>query len=70
MLLGEYFDRRIDPALLERHSDRVLYGTDFPNIPYEWDRELRWLERNVSTSARAKICGGNAAKLFGVAATV
>ena len=48
----------------------MLYGTDFPNIPYEWDRELRWLERHVSAGAREKICGGNAAKLFGVAAAV
>jgi len=64
MMLGEYFERRIDPALLEQHADRILYGTDFPNVPYEWDRELRWLERNVSAAAREKICAGNAAKLF------
>jgi hypothetical protein len=64
MLVVEYFDRRIDPALLEHHAKRILYGTDFPNIPYEWDRELRWLERNVSARAREKICGGNAARLF------
>ena len=51
------------PPLLERHADRMLYGTDFPNLPYEWDRELRWLERNVSASrARKRFCGGNAAK--------
>ncbi len=65
MLLGGYFDRHIDPALIERHADRILYGTDFPNIPYEWDRELRWLERNVSPASREKICGGNAARVFG-----
>ena len=70
MMVGEYFPRRIDPAQLERYSDRVLYGTDFPNIPYEWDRELRWLERHLSPSAREKICGANAAKLFGVAVAV
>jgi uncharacterized protein len=64
MMVGEYFDRRIDPALLERHADRILYGTDFPNIPYEWDRELRWLERNVSPAAREKILGQNATRLF------
>ena len=64
MLLADYFPRRTDPALLERHADRILYGTDFPNIPYEWDRELRWLERNVSAEARKKICGANAARLF------
>ena len=66
MLLGGYFPRQIDPALLERHADRILYGTDFPNIPYEWDRELRWLQGNVSPAAREKICGSNAARLFRV----
>jgi predicted TIM-barrel fold metal-dependent hydrolase len=20
-----------------------MYGSDFPNIPYAWDRELKWL---------------------------
>jgi uncharacterized protein len=24
--------------------DRVMYGSDFPNIPYAWDRELRCLK--------------------------
>ncbi len=23
--------------------DRILYGSDFPNIPYAWDRELKRL---------------------------
>ena len=23
--------------------DRIMYGSDFPNIPYAWDRELKWL---------------------------
>ncbi|RPI73357.1 MAG: amidohydrolase, partial [Geobacteraceae bacterium] len=22
---------------------RIMYGSDFPNIPYAWDRELKWL---------------------------
>jgi uncharacterized protein len=65
MVLCDYFGRRTDPALLERHADRILYGTDFPNIPYEWDRELRWLEENVANDAREKILGVNAARLFG-----
>jgi predicted TIM-barrel fold metal-dependent hydrolase len=66
MLLGGYFERGVEPALLEQHADRILYGTDFPNIPYEWDRELRWLQANVSAAARVKICGANAARLFTV----
>src|SRR5262249_10344273 len=46
MVLSGQFSQTVEPQLLERHADRVLYGTDFPNIPYEWDLELRWLERN------------------------
>ncbi|MDB4965184.1 MAG: amidohydrolase family protein [Myxococcales bacterium] len=65
MLLGDYFERRIDPALLERYADRILYGTDFPNIPYEWDRELKWIEQKLTPVTRAKILGANALRLFG-----
>jgi predicted TIM-barrel fold metal-dependent hydrolase len=48
---------------LEIRPDRILYGTDFPNLPYAWDREIRTLltyalapdklERLLSTNARA-----------------
>jgi hypothetical protein len=24
----------------------AAYGSDFPNIPYAWDRELQWLSRS------------------------
>ncbi|KAF8980475.1 hypothetical protein BGZ46_004159 [Entomortierella lignicola] len=27
-------------TMLLKHSDRILYGTDWPNIPYDWSREL------------------------------
>ena len=29
------------PSLNALRADRVLYGSDFPNIPYAWDREIR-----------------------------
>ena len=25
-------------SLVRRHADRILYGSDFPNVPYGWDR--------------------------------
>jgi uncharacterized protein len=65
MITSGYFAPSIDPELLERHADRILYGTDFPNIPYEWNRELRWLEKNLTPGALEKICFRNAARLFG-----
>ncbi|HLT31252.1 MAG TPA: amidohydrolase family protein [Myxococcaceae bacterium] len=41
MALAGYFP--VDPPrrLLEIRPDRILYGTDFPNLPYAWDREVR-----------------------------
>ncbi|KAI8601756.1 hypothetical protein EDD21DRAFT_99096 [Dissophora ornata] len=27
-------------TMLIKHSNRILYGTDWPNIPYDWCREL------------------------------
>ena len=43
MVLTDYF--QIDEAIaLDRiRLDRIMYGSDFPNIPYAWDRELKWL---------------------------
>lgn len=32
------------PQLLDFRADRIMFGTDFPNIPYAWDREIRRLE--------------------------
>jgi predicted TIM-barrel fold metal-dependent hydrolase len=65
MMLADYFAVRIDPGLLERHADRILFGTDFPNIPYEYGRERAWLEKHVAAPAREKIIGANALRLFG-----
>ncbi len=43
MVITDYFpeDRRGDFAAYRK--DRIMYGSDFPNIPYAWDRELLWL---------------------------
>jgi predicted TIM-barrel fold metal-dependent hydrolase len=45
-------------------SDRLLFGTDFPNLPYPWGRELAWL-RALGLPARdeAAILGDNARRL-------
>jgi uncharacterized protein len=66
MLLADFIAPPPDAALLERHARRVLYGTDFPNIPYEWSRELDWLRAvPMSDAARAAIMHENARALFG-----
>ena len=43
MVLTDYFQIEEAIALDRLRLDRIMYGSDFPNIPYAWDRELKWL---------------------------
>ncbi|BAJ26537.1 MULTISPECIES: amidohydrolase family protein [Kitasatospora] len=56
------------PELLPRlaaHGDRVLLGTDFPNIPYPYLHQLRCLERlDLGADWLRAVCHDNAARLF------
>jgi hypothetical protein len=52
---------------LEALGDRVLLGTDFPNIPYSYAEALEAPERaGLSTGWLRAVCHDNAAKLFGL----
>jgi predicted TIM-barrel fold metal-dependent hydrolase len=57
----------VTDADLRRHQDRVLFGSDFPLIPYDYDEERRWAwERGLDDSVRRKIFHDNALRFFGV----
>jgi len=43
MVLADYFPIKGAIDLASFRADRVMYGSDFPNIPYAWDRELKRL---------------------------
>lgn len=48
-------------------GDRVLLGTDFPNIPYPYAEALHALERTgLGTPWLRAVCHDNAARLFGL----
>jgi predicted TIM-barrel fold metal-dependent hydrolase len=65
---GPWLDRAL--AVLEKHSTRILYGSDFPNIPYAWDRELRTIASlDLPDRVLAAVLGDNARNLFGLAGT-
>lgn len=67
MAVTGYFPYQPDGDLVRRHPDRILYGTDYPNLPYEWDRELKAVRAlRMPPQDEAKVLGGNAARLFGV----
>jgi predicted TIM-barrel fold metal-dependent hydrolase len=46
-------------------ADRIMYGSDFPNIPFAWDRELRRLQAaGLSDGALERILHNNVAEFF------
>lgn len=47
-------------TMLLRHSDRILYGTDWPNIPYDWCRELANLVSLVDGDGESTAVGEGA----------
>ncbi len=57
-------------SLLGRVSalgDKVLLGSDFPNIPYRYAHQLEALARlNLGDDWLRAVCYGNAARLFGL----
>lgn len=56
---------RAELPRLEALGDRVLLGTDFPNIPYSYADALEALERaGLSPAWLRAVCHDNAARLF------
>lgn len=65
MVLAGYFPARPDAGILTRHSSRLLYGSDAPNVPYAWSRELSALEAvGLPQEKLRAIASGNAGRLF------
>jgi hypothetical protein len=55
----------ITDAALSRWQDRILFGSDFPLIPYDYDEERRWAwDRDLPDAVRRKIFHDNAARLL------
>ncbi|GAB2733394.1 amidohydrolase family protein [Streptomyces bullii] len=60
------FPRRALPRLAGL-GDRILLGSDFPNIPYPYVHQLRALERlGLGEPWLRAVCHDNAARLFGL----
>jgi len=65
MAIADFFPLDEAVQLAEMRTDRIMYVTDFPNIPYAWDRELKKLmEHPLAPEALSNILGGNAAAFF------
>lgn len=67
MTLAEFLPMAFPSKVIESRPERILYGSDFPILPFAWDRELTRFERlHLNEEERAQILGRNALALFGV----
>jgi predicted TIM-barrel fold metal-dependent hydrolase len=67
MVLTDYFPRGETFELGVYRMERIMYGSDFPNIPYAWDRELKELRSfGLSHDALEWILSKSASEFFGL----
>lgn len=67
MVITDYLPMKGRLPLGEMRIDRILYGSDFPNIPYAWDRELKALEQEgLSADELRQVLSANATAFFGI----
>lgn len=67
MAVSGFFPFEIPWEKIERFSDRILYGSDFPNIPYEITTEIEALRNSpLSVKAKQAILSENAIRWLGI----
>lgn len=68
MMAANFFATgEVADAFLARRPERVLYGTDFPNLPYAWDREAkRLMTKNLDDDTREQLFSRTARDLFAI----
>ena len=55
--------------LADMRMDRIMYGSDYPNIPYAWDREIKQIQKaGLSEASMLKIFRENALQFFNITA--
>jgi uncharacterized protein len=67
MVLADYFPVKEKINLNDFRTDRIMYGSDFPNIPYAWDRELKRIkESELSRDKLEWVLNKSAAVFYGL----
>ena len=67
MTLAAYLPIDDLPNLSDLRVDRIIFGTDFPNLPYAWDREIKNLvSLNLPVKSLARILGQNACEFYSI----
>jgi len=65
MMIADYLPCDTVPKLSDLRPDRIMYGTDFPNLPYAWDREIKRLAKmSLPQTLLSKLLHENALDFF------
>ena len=65
MTLADYLPFENVPDLTTMRADRLIFGSDFPNLPYAWDRELQRIARlNLAPERLTKLLNQNAVEFY------
>ena len=65
MVLADYLPIANPPDISRMRPERLMFGTDFPNIPYAWDRELRHLNAlELAPNLLRQVLSENAVALY------
>ena len=67
MAITDYFPMPEPIELKDYRLDRIMYGSDFPNIPYAWDRELKRMQGfGLAADELEMVLRKNAVAFFGL----
>jgi uncharacterized protein len=67
MVVADLFPIAPPIRLIQARPERILYGTDFPNLPFAWDREIKKLTAfELPEHTVAQVLGQTARDLFGI----
>lgn len=59
------FRTELDDSVFEESSDRILFGSDHPNLPYDYSEEFIAIQKlSMSEDKKQKILRGNASELL------
>jgi len=65
MMAGDSFGGMAQGLALRVRPERVMYGTDFPNLPYPWDSELQvLLDSGLDEETSCLVLAENARRFF------
>jgi len=67
MTVAGYLPFQNIPELGKMRTDRLIFGSDFPNLPYAWDRELQRIdELKLNRKRLGKLLNQNAVEFYAI----